>query len=173
VVASDLGVLEDRARALAADAAADDAAGSGQRLVAFRLGGRPCAVSAGAVERAVSRLPPGLDVPSSDGAERPVTWVDERPVLVADLAGALSGAPRRAAALAGSPAVVVTTPDGAVAVAVEGPLELREEDLRAVSSPGDDAGQGLRPRVSGALADGTSVLDPMWLVGWAARAAQP
>jgi hypothetical protein len=173
VVAGDLAVLESRARALARGDGPAEEAEVADRLVAFRLGGRPCAVSAGSVERAVSRLAAAIAVPIADGTERPVTWVEERPLAVADLAGAIAGAVRDASALAGGPAIVIATPDGGVAVAVEGPLELREDPLVAVAAAGEEDGGSLRPRVAGRLADGTSVIDPMWLVGWAARAARP
>jgi chemotaxis signal transduction protein len=179
LVPGDLDLLERRARELASGAGGggEEEAGN-DRLVAFHLGANPCAVDAGAVERALPRIPSVLPVPGLDGSERAITWVDERPVPVVDLAGAAAGAERAAPLLSGLPAVVLGTAHGPVAVAVDGPLELREERQAgaAPAAGGEEAGGeegGLRPRLRGRLADGTSVLDPAWMVAWAGRAARP
>lgn len=171
VVAGDAEVLEERARSLAAGAGG---AGAGEaaglvRLVAFRLAGRPCAVDAAGVGRAVSLASP-IAIPIAAGGERPVAFVEERPVPVADLAGAAAGRARPAAALAGAPALVVETPDGPVAVAVEGPLELAEDRVVAAAAPGapEDV-----PRVAGRLAGGAALVDGPWLAAWAAQAVRP
>jgi hypothetical protein len=171
VVPGDVEALERRAR----DLAGNGARGGEEpewvdRLVAFRLAGRPCAVGAAAVSRAVPRLASAAAVPLADGTERAVAWVEEVPLAVADLAGAL-GPARAAADLAGQPALVLATPAGPVAVAVEGPLELREERLAAAALAAPDAAAGpVRPRLAGSLADGTSVIDEAWMVEWAGRA---
>jgi chemotaxis signal transduction protein len=179
LVPGDLDLLERRARELASGAGGggEEEAGN-DRLVAFHLGANPCAVDAGAVERALPRIPSVLPVPGLDGSERAITWVDERPVPVVDLAGAAAGAERAAPLLSGLPAVILGTAHGPVAVAVDGPLELREERQAgaAPAAGGEEAGGeegGLRPRLRGRLADGTSVLDPAWMVAWAGRAARP
>lgn len=170
VVPGDADALERRARALAAGAegAADGAAGA-VRLVAFRLGGRPCAVDGGVVARAVVLQAP-MAIPLADGSERPVAFVEERPLPVADLAGATAGGARAVAALAGVPALVVETADGPVAVVVEGPLELAEDRLAAAALPGS---AGEVPRVAGRLAGGAVLLDAPWLCAWAAQAVRP
>lgn len=169
VVLADAEVLELRARALAAgEAAAEEAAGL-LRLVAFRLGGRACAVDGAVVARAVVLASP-MAIPLADGSERPVAFVEERPLPVADLAGAAAGGTRGAAALSGAPALVVETADGAVAVAVEGPLELAEDRLAAAVAPGTG---GEVPRVAGRLAGGAALVDAVWLSAWAARAVRP
>lgn len=173
LVAEDIGLLERRARELATGSDEGGEEGRLDRLVAFRLGDRPCAVDAAVVERAIARLASVLPIPAADGTERAVTWVDECPIPVVDLAGAAGGAERAAALLPGLPAVVLSTSDGPVAVAVDGPIELLEDRLSATAAPGQDDAGSLRPRLCGSLADGTSVLDASWMVGWAGRAARP
>jgi len=171
IVAEDADALERRARALAAGDrdGREDAAGL-LRLVTFRLGGAPCAVETGPIERAVV-LPAPVAVPLADGGERPVAFVDERPVPVVDLAGFAAGAPRRAEALGGAPALVVATDGGPVAVAVEGPLELAEDRLAAAAAPERAAGDGVR--LAGRLAGGAALLDADWLRAFAGKAAAP
>jgi hypothetical protein len=167
----DLALLERRARELAAGAVDVEEGEGAERLVLFRLLGLPCAIDAAPVARAVSRLEGAASVPLVDGRERTVAWVEEQPLPVADLAGAAAGAERPASSLAGGPALVLTTPSGPVAVAVEGPLDLREERLSAAVVEELQGGvDGLR--LAGRLADGTSVLDAAWLLGWAAKAAR-
>lgn len=171
LVPRDVDALARRARALATgDARADDGAGLA-RLVAFRLAGAPCAVDAAVVERAVARLPAPIAVPLADGRERAVAFVDERPVPIADLAGTVAGAPRAAEALGGSPAIVVSTAAGGVAVAVDGPVELSEARVSAAAP--DAGGATDRPRLAGRLDDGASVIDPGWLSAWAGAVAAP
>lgn len=171
LVPQDLEVLERRARELAAGEERPDERASGERLVLFRILGLPCAVAAAPVERAVSRLLGATPVPTAEGTDRTVAFVEEQPLPVADLAGAASGAERSAAELAGAPALVLATPEGPVAVAVEGPLDLREDRLAGAARGGEErATAGLR--LAGRLADGTSVLDPDWLLAWAGRVAR-
>lgn len=165
IVVGDADVLERRARELAARESGEAPSGLLLRLVAFRLRGRACAVDAGIVERAVVLSAP-FAVPLADGSERAVAFVEERPVPVADLAGAAGGIARRASDLAGSPALVLGTPDGPVAVAVEGPIELAEDRIagtaRAEGAEGD-------VRLAGVLAGGAALLDAPWLGAWAER----
>ncbi|HEX9050826.1 MAG TPA: hypothetical protein VF841_09870 [Anaeromyxobacter sp.] len=170
IVPGDEDVLERRARALASGAGGGERDASGvRRLVSFRLRGRPCAVDGGAVARAIVLAAP-FAVPVADGSERPVAFVDERPVPVADLAGAVSGEARAAASLSGAPALLVDTPHGPVAVAVEGPLELAEDRLAASAAPG--APEEV-PRLAGRLAGGAALVDAPWLAAWAAKAVRP
>jgi len=170
IVPGDADVLERRARELASGVSGDEGAAAGAlHLVAFRLGGRACAVDSAIVARAVVLAGP-ISIPLADGTERPVAFVEERPIPVADLAGSAAGAPRPAAELAGAPALVVETPDGPVAVAVEGPLELAEDRLAATAAP-EGAGDG--PRLAGRLAGGAALLDASWLVGWAGKVVRP
>jgi chemotaxis signal transduction protein len=169
VVPGDAEVLERRARALAAGEAGEDSGAGLLRLVAFRLGGRPCAVDSAVVARAVVLASP-MAIPVADGSERPVAFVEERPLPVADLAGAAAGGTRAAAALSGAPALVLETADGMVAVAVEGPLELAEDRLAAAAAPG---ATGEVPRVAGRLAGGAALVDAPWLSAWAAKAVRP
>jgi chemotaxis signal transduction protein len=169
----DLELLERRARALAqgeAEPGADEQA-EGARLVHFRLAGLPCAVDAARVVRAVSRLTGATPVPTSAGVDRTVAFVEEQPLPVADLSGAATGAERSAAALSDGPALVLDTAAGPVAVAVEGPLDLREERLSGTAEGAPEGAAGLR--LTGRLADGTSVLDARWLLSFAERAARP
>ena len=167
----DVEILEQRARALAGGAGGDEGEAGRVRLVQFRLAGGACGVEAAAVERAVSRLAGAVAVPMADGTERAVAFVDERPVPVADLAGALAGARRRASELSGAPALVVGSPQGSVAVAVDGPLELAEAAVAAAAA--EASGSPDAPRLLGRLADGTVLLDPAWLAAWAGRAVAP
>ncbi len=167
----DLPLLERRARELASGAVEVDEGGGTTRLVLFCVEGLPCAIDAAPVARAVSRLAGATPVPLADGRERMVAFVEEQPLPVADLAGVAAGGQRSAAELASGPALVLATPDGPVAVAVEGPLDLREERLSgAVIDALESGTAGLR--LAGRLADGTSVLDVAWLLAWAAKAAR-
>jgi hypothetical protein len=169
----DLEVLERRARELAAgeEAALGDGQEGASRLVLFRLRGMACALDAGPVSRAVARLDGAAPVPMAEGGDRTVAFVEEQPLPVVDLAGAAAGAERGAAAIAGGPALVLETAAGPVAVAVEGPLDLCEERLSGAVAERLESGlPGLR--LAGRLADGTSVLDAAWLLGWAGKAVR-
>ena len=170
LVPGDTDVLERRARELAAGLSSEDAGEAGLlSLVAFRVRGRACAVDAAVVERAVALAAP-FPVPAGDGSERAVVFVDERPLPVADLAGWAAGAPRRALALAGAPALVVAAPGGSVAVAVDGPLELAEDRLAGTVA---SAADGDELRLAGTLGSGASLVDGAWLAAWAVKAARP
>jgi len=170
IVPGDVDVLERRAREIAGGGAAEDAATAGLlRLVSFRLRGRPCAVDASIVERALVIAAP-FPVPLSDGSERSVAFVEERPIPVADLAGAATGTERRAVELAGAPALVVGTVAGSVAIAVEGPLELAEDRL-AASADGAVASER-DVKVAGRLAGGAALVDGAWLLAWAGKVAR-
>jgi hypothetical protein len=133
--------------------------------VAFRLRGAACAVETAVVERAVVLARP-LAVPVSGGAERLVAFVLERPLRVADLAAAAAGAPRSPADLDGTPALVVATAAGPVAIAVDGPVDLAED--RVVARPEGDAGMDAI-RIAGRLGGGALLVDASWLAAWAAR----
>jgi chemotaxis signal transduction protein len=162
-------VLERRARELATRAAEER--GSVDRPhVAFRLRGQSCAVDADVVERAIARLVAPLSIPTTDGAERMVAFVDERPVPVVDLAGTAAATPRTAAQLEGHPAIVVAAAGGAVAVAVDGPLDLLEDHLAALAGGSSAPGE---IRMSGVLGGGATALDPAWLREWVEKAARP
>lgn len=163
-----LDTLERRARELAA-LAADESVSVEQRFVSFHLRGRPCAVDAGVVDRALARLTLPLAVPMADEMERMVSFIDERPVPLVDLAGMATSTRRGAAELEGTPAVVVLTRMGPVAVAVDGPLDLLEDHQVAVAAPGNPD----EIRITGVLAGRATALDPAWLQEWAERAARP
>jgi hypothetical protein len=161
--------LEARARALAAgvEAAEEETAGR-VRVVAFRLGEVSCAVETAVVVRAVVGLSRPLGVPLGRGGERAVVFVEELPLPVADLAGHASGRARSAARLEGSPALVVATEGGPVAVAVDGPLDLAEDRIAArPAASGDEA-----VRLAGRLAGGASLVDAAWLAAWAREAVR-
>ncbi len=168
LVASDLEALERRAHELASGSS-DELDRPEDRLVSFRLAGRACAIHALVVERAVARLSRPLPVPMMGGGERLIAFVEERPVPVVDLEGFAAGRPREPGALESAPARLVTTPYGAVAVAVGGPLELLEDHLVQGAAGGDPAPL----RLVGLLSGGTMALDPAWLQEWAGKAAQP
>ena len=169
---SDVPLLERRARALATGIAETVEEVEQLRFVAFRLRGRPCAVEAQAVERAVSRLGRVVAVPLADSGERLVAYVDELPLPVADLAECGGGA-RIPDVLALSPAIVLSVSEGRVAVVVEGPLDLREEALAERSTSHSASEDVDAPRVVARLAGGASLLDAEWLVAWAARKVRP
>jgi hypothetical protein len=169
LVAQDVGILEQRARALAAGSAMEDFGRVEERMVSFRIKGRQCAVEAQAVEKAVARLSRPLPVPLKDGGTRLVAFVDERPVPVVDLEGFASGKERDPITLESNPALLVGTSLGPVAVAVEGPLELLEDHLAFAAAGGDPASI----RTVGMLAGGMVALDPAWLQEWAEKAARP
>lgn len=169
LVATDLEALEQRARELASGSAGEDAEAIQERLVSFRLRGRPCAVDARVVERAVSRLARPLAVPLQEGGQRLVAFVEEMPVPVVDLEAFAGGAARDAGALEAHPALLIRTELGPVAVAVEGPLELLEDHIAFAVAGGDPAPL----RTIGVLSGGTVALDPSWLQGWAEKAARP
>ncbi len=171
LVPHDLELLERRARALAAGEAEAAGPAEGARLVHVRLAGLPCAVDAAHVARAVQRLAGATAIPPMTGADRTVAFVEEQPLPVADLAGAALGGERAAASIAGGPAIVVETSAGNVAVAVEGPLDLREDRLVATVTEATGGGAA-GMRLAGRLGDGTSVLDAAWLLGFAGKAAR-
>ncbi|HET6440538.1 MAG TPA: hypothetical protein VFG59_20930 [Anaeromyxobacter sp.] len=168
LVPLDPGLLERRAQDLAKGAAAQEGLVL-DHLVSFRLRGEPCAVVARVVERAVARLSRALAVPLAEGGTRLVTFVEERPVPVVDLAGLAAGAAREAETLEGEPALVVATGLGPVAVVVEGPLELLEDHLAHLAQGGDAA----PIRTLGLLSGGATVIDPTWLGEWAGKAVRP
>jgi hypothetical protein len=161
----DPALLARRARELAAPVESGGAEAA-LLLVGFRLGGMACAVEAAAVERAVARLERVVPLPTGAG-ERAAVFVDEEPVALADLTAVVGGTARPAGALAGSPGLVVRTPAGLLAVAVDGPLDLLEDRVAARAEPGP-AG-GARPEVTAHLASGASLLSSAWLVAWAER----
>ncbi len=169
LVAVDVDRLEQRARDLASGSGEEGAQRAEDRLVSFRLQGRPCAIHALVVERAVARLSRPLQVPLLDGGERLVAFVEEQPVPVVDLEGFAGGKPRDPVALESQPALLVITPQGPVAVAVGGPLELLEDHLAYGAAGGDPAPL----RAVGVLAGGTMALDPAGLQEWAGKAARP
>lgn len=168
----DAATLEERARALArAESDRDgDALASTVSLVRFTVGGLDCAVEARIVERALARLPiaVAVSVSAAPGGERAFVFVDERPLPVADLSGAVAGAARQPARLTGSAALILATSQGPVAVAVDGPLELSEERLSG-TTPAGAWGAGGGVRLSGRLADGASVISAGWMIDWASR----
>jgi hypothetical protein len=164
----DVEVLERRARQLAAGGRGEAEAQANLLLVGFQLGARACALDARVVEQAVSRLAAPVSVPLAGGGERLIAFVEERPVPVVDLAGLATGVVRAPGALAGRPALVVTTGIGSVAVAVDGPLDLLEDRLAAVA-----AGEAGPIRAAGLLAGGCAALDASWLQEWAEKAARP
>jgi hypothetical protein len=171
VDAGDLARLTNQARALASGADPQELDGRDVAVVTFTIGGRVCALEASAVERAVARLGPAVPVPQAGGGVRLVAWVDEQPVAVTDLA-ALAGLPHRtAAALAQAPALLLETPSGAVAVAVEGPLELAEDRLALPAGQALAGLPGLGP--AGRLAGGAMLLSAPWLLACAGGAPPP
>jgi chemotaxis signal transduction protein len=168
LVLRDTARLERRAFELAAGGARTEEEALLQ-IVTFRLGGARCAVAAEVVERAVARLAAAIPVPLANGAERCVTFVDERPLPLVDLSGHAAGAPRAARQLVGQPALVVATAAGAVAVVVDGPLELAEETLAGVAA-GEPSNGAIQ--IAGRLTGGAALVDPAWLAGWAGEAGR-
>ncbi len=167
IATRDLAELERRAGVLAAGEVEGEAAPSGALSVTFRLGGVPCGLEVGAVERAVLRLATVFTVPLATGGERAAAFVDERALPVVDLARPA----REARALREAPALVVAIDSGPVAVAVEGPLELSEAPIAAGAEVA--AADGDAPRLAGRLADGTSLLDAGWVRRFASRILAP
>jgi len=161
--------LSRQARALARAGEAEAPAQSGERqVVTFTLRGQPLAVEARVVERAVARLGVTAAVPLAGGGQRLVAWVEEQPVAVTDL-GALAGLPARdGEALARSPALLVATPAGPVALAVEGPLALAEARLALGAGAALEGAAGLG--LAGRLEGGAALLDGAWLAARAAAA---
>lgn len=172
IPALDAPVLERRARDLAAREA--EVAPQDQVLaITFALRSLPCAVASSAVSRAVLRLGRVVAVPLTGGGERLVAMVDEEPLPVGDLAGALAGRPRPASALVSSPALILPLPSGPAAVAVDGPLDLVEARLQQVPATDLGAASDETPRLAGRLEGGGSLLEVAWLRGWIARATRP
>jgi chemotaxis signal transduction protein len=163
--------LTSQARAVARGAMALAEDRATVAVVTFMLGGRACAMEASAVERAVARLGPTASVPQAGGGARLVAWVDEQPVAVTDLS-ALAGLPARAAcALALAPALLLATPVGAAAVAVEGPLELAEDRLELVAGQALEGLPGLS--LAGRLEGGAALLAAAWLVACVGKGPGP
>jgi hypothetical protein len=157
-------VLEGRALALERDAGPAPETLLKQ-LVSFRLGPAECATDILAVARAVVRLGEVLPVAGTDPVFRGVAFVDNVPVPVVDLASLGRATPRAHSALATGPALMVEKATRRVAVAVEGPLDLLEEEL--TGAMGSQAGPGL-VRFSGATRSGALVVSADWLVDWVA-----
>jgi chemotaxis signal transduction protein len=119
-----LEVLEERARQLAQ---AEVAEGEQEHaLIRFRLEGVAYAVEMSAVDRVVSRLGEVEGIAGAPGRVRGVAFIDNVPHAVVELAHALGGAPRPLDALAESPALILSRSDGALALTVDGPLEMQE-----------------------------------------------
>jgi hypothetical protein len=166
-------------RPLAAGLAGADASGGGAaarggpaaggvEVVTFAVGGRRCAIEARAVVRAVARLGPTTEVPLAGGGVRQVAWLDEQPVAVTDLAAAAGLPPRPPAALALAPALLVATPAGVAAVAVEGPLELAEDALAVAAGAALAGLPGLG--LAGSLESGAALVSAPWVQARAAGA---
>lgn len=163
--------LSSQARALAGAGAAASPIEAAVEVVTFTIAGHPCALPAGAVERAVTRLGPTTDVPLAGGGARRVAWVDEQPVAVTDLAALAGLADRPPAALALAPALLLVTPAGVAAVAVDGPLDLAVDRVAHAAGPALAGLPGLR--VAGRLATGATLLAASWLVASAGGAPPP
>jgi CheW-like domain len=163
--------LATQARAVARGALALAEDRATVAVVTFTIGGQACAMEASAVERAVARLGPIASVPQAGGGARLVAWVDEQPVAVTDLATLAGLPPRTVVALAQAPALLLATPAGASAVAVEGPLELAESRLDLVAGPALDGLPGLC--LAGRLEGGAALLAAPWLVACAGGAPGP
>ena len=162
--------LADQARALAAGTAGDGP-DAGLAVITFRLAGHVCAVEAAAVTRALTRLGPTVDVPVAGGGSRLVAWVDEQPLAVTDLGRAAGLGARPPSALALAPALLLATPSGLAAVAVEGPLELEEAPLVEATGPALRGLPGLA--LEGRLAGGVPLVSAAWLLGCAGGGAAP
>ena len=158
-------VLESRARQLARpDAVEVMGLGSGT-YVSFMLRGSACAVEAHAVDRVVRLLGSVVPVAGSARGVAGVTFVENQPFLVLDLA-ADAGKPRPMSVLARAPALQIRSPVTQVIVAVEGPLELLDV-LRVSPLQSSGAGDLSSLQLSGRLPDGTYVVDSTWLLHFA------
>ncbi len=163
--------LTSQARAVARGAVALAEERVTVAVVTLTLGGRACAVEASAVERAVARLGPTASVPQASGVARLIAWVDEQPVAVTDLAALAGLPPRSAAALARAPALLLATPAGTAAVAVEGPIELAEDRLELVAGQALEGLPGVR--LAGRLEGGAALLAASWLAACAGGGPAP
>jgi hypothetical protein len=170
VAGGDGPALEARARALAEGRAAE-AETERVAAVVFRLAGRPCALPASAVERAVTALESPLAIPAAGGAPRAVVFVDDVPLAVADLAGRAAGREREPGALRGAPALVLAARGARAAVVVEGPVELAEEPVAARAGAEGLGEDDLR--VVAILGSGVPLLDEAALAAWVARTTAP
>lgn len=160
----DRAVLEERARALARpDVEEQSGLGSGT-YVSFMLRGSACAVEAATVDRVVRQLGKVVPVAGASRSIAGVTFVENQPYLVMDLA-ADAGKPRPLSVLARAPALRIRSPVTQVIVAVEGPLELLDV-LRVSPLQASGGGELSALQLSGRLPDGTYVVDSAWLLHW-------
>ncbi|MGC4121259.1 MAG: hypothetical protein QM765_43115 [Myxococcales bacterium] len=152
----DLPVLEERARRLCADVACAADPRPVLLVVRFYLAGERWAVTVGGLQRALVAVGAVHAIPSASGPARAVAFVDEEPVPVFDLCGAV-GPSREPRSLALAPALVLRDGVGPLAVAVEGPLDLDEAVLlQKASSP---ALRASALPLAGRLEGGAGLLD--------------
>jgi chemotaxis signal transduction protein len=159
--------LKVRAAQLAnADSHAPDAAAP-DSLVTFFLGGVRCAVRLEAVAKTVLQLRLVVPLAGAAPSVAGVTFIDNRPRLVLDLLPATGHPAREPTALATAPALVLRADGAAVALAVEGPLELLDSEASLL--PGAPDGRLDRLQLAGRLEGGAHLIDATWLQAWAQR----
>jgi len=156
--------LAARARALAAPAAAGEE-GASRALVAFTLAGARYAVELGLVERVVARLGLAAPLAGAPAGLCGLAFIDGMPHLLVDFLEQLTHRTRSLEQLALAPALVLQADTGALALCVEGPLELVDAP-RLLAGDGAPATSALG--LSGRLPDGTLVLTSAWVLEWAA-----
>jgi hypothetical protein len=160
----DAAVLDGRALALERDSGSEPETRLRQ-LASFRLGPAECATEILAIARAVVRLGEVLPIAGTAPVFRGIAFVENFPVPVVDLASLGRTVPRPLSALAAGPALMVEKGPRRVAVAVEGPLDLLEEELS--EGAGSQAGPGV-VRFAGATRSGALVVSSEWLSQWVA-----
>ncbi len=149
--------LEEAARALAGDAAAQEE--SSVLLVQFGLGGEPHAVELGVVERAVTHFPEVVPLAGTRGKVKGTAFFDGVAHVVVDLLEGTGRPPRSLEEIERSPALVVDREGVPMALAVEGPLELAEVPAGWAAKAVAGEGVGVAAR----LPNGVLVLATEWL----------
>lgn len=156
-----LDILEERARLLGQQ---DDQEATGEQeraLIRFRLQGAAYALEMSAVDQVVSRVGEVEEIAGAPSLVRGMAFIDNVPHAVIELAHTVGAAPQALSAVAECPALVLSRSEGALALTVEGPVEMQE--VAGLRLEDHAAGWGNRLEVAGRMDDGTLVISSAWL----------
>jgi chemotaxis signal transduction protein len=160
VAPSNVTLLEERARQLSTPDDAAESLEASTMAVSFQLGPARFAVDMEQLVRAVTRLGTVAVLPHAAPGIRGVAFVDGVPHLIFDLCERAIGAARPLGAICAGPALLVRHDKRAIAIAVDGPLDLLP--VRASAASALDEQDIASLRIAGRLEDGTLRLSPSW-----------
>lgn len=155
-------ILEERARLLGESGIGVDDLEQERPLIRFRLDGATYAVEMGAVDQVVSRVGVVEEIAGVPALVRGVAFIDNVPHAVMELSHTVGCPPQALSVVAECPALILSRSDGALALTVEGPLEMQEVAGLRLEEKG---GSGRRDRleVAARLDDGALVISTAWL----------